>query len=125
MPEKAMTSAPSTPERTGRSNTATETIREYGAAGGPKRGALDPGRLLRRIGPVRVASQRHRGRERRRAAPRPARRGAAPRRRHRDLRQAPPLTAARWIVDGMNVIGSRPNAWWRDRPGAMRDLVDE
>jgi len=35
------------------------------------------------------------------------------------------LTAARWIVDGMNVIGSRPNGWWRDRPGAMRDLVDE
>jgi predicted RNA-binding protein with PIN domain len=35
------------------------------------------------------------------------------------------LTAARWIVDGMNVIGSRPNGWWRDRPGAMRDLVGE
>ena len=29
----------------------------------------------------------------------------------------------RWIVDGMNVIGSRPTGWWRDRPGAMRDLV--
>jgi len=28
-----------------------------------------------------------------------------------------------WIVDGMNVIGSRPTGWWRDRPGAMRDLV--
>jgi predicted RNA-binding protein with PIN domain len=25
----------------------------------------------------------------------------------------------------MNVIGSRPNGWWRDRPGAMRALVDE
>jgi predicted RNA-binding protein with PIN domain len=25
----------------------------------------------------------------------------------------------------MNVIGSRPNGWWRDRPGAMRDLVGE
>ena len=23
----------------------------------------------------------------------------------------------------MNVIGSRPTGWWRDRPGAMRDLV--
>ena len=32
---------------------------------------------------------------------------------------------ARWIVDGMNVIGSRPTGWWRDRPGAMRDLVGE
>jgi predicted RNA-binding protein with PIN domain len=31
----------------------------------------------------------------------------------------------RWIVDGMNVIGSRPSGWWRDRPGAMRELVDE
>jgi predicted RNA-binding protein with PIN domain len=31
----------------------------------------------------------------------------------------------RWIVDGMNVIGSRPTGWWRDRPGAMRDLVEE
>ena len=25
----------------------------------------------------------------------------------------------------MNVIGSRPTGWWRDRPGAMRDLVEE
>ncbi len=31
----------------------------------------------------------------------------------------------RWVIDGMNVIGSRPNGWWRDRPGAMRALVDE
>ena len=31
----------------------------------------------------------------------------------------------RWLVDGMNVIGSRPDGWWRDRPGAMRRLVDE
>jgi predicted RNA-binding protein with PIN domain len=31
----------------------------------------------------------------------------------------------RWIVDGMNVIGSRPTGWWRDRPRAMRELVDE
>ena len=30
---------------------------------------------------------------------------------------------ARWLVDGMNVIGSRPTGWWRDRPGAMRALV--
>lgn len=30
---------------------------------------------------------------------------------------------ARWLVDGMNVIGSRPDGWWRDRPGAMRDLA--
>lgn len=31
----------------------------------------------------------------------------------------------RGIVDGMNVIGSRPTGWWRDRPGAMRRLVEQ
>jgi predicted RNA-binding protein with PIN domain len=30
----------------------------------------------------------------------------------------------RWIVDGMNVIGARPDAWWKDRDGAMLRLVD-
>ena len=29
----------------------------------------------------------------------------------------------RLIVDGMNVIGSRPDGWWRDRRGAMRRLA--
>ncbi|MDY6870483.1 MAG: NYN domain-containing protein [Actinomycetota bacterium] len=28
-----------------------------------------------------------------------------------------------WIVDGMNVIGCRPDGWWRDRRGAMAGLV--
>jgi predicted RNA-binding protein with PIN domain len=32
---------------------------------------------------------------------------------------------ARIIVDGNNVIGSRPDGWWRDRPGATRRLVDQ
>ena len=27
------------------------------------------------------------------------------------------------IVDGMNVLGSRPDGWWRDRPAAMRRLL--
>ena len=27
------------------------------------------------------------------------------------------------IIDGMNVIGSRPDGWWRDRDGAARALV--
>jgi predicted RNA-binding protein with PIN domain len=31
----------------------------------------------------------------------------------------------RWVVDGMNVIGSRPSGWWRDRPAAMRALTEE
>ncbi|MCV7075714.1 NYN domain-containing protein [Mycobacterium szulgai] len=30
----------------------------------------------------------------------------------------------RWIVDAMNVIGSRPDGWWKDRHGAMVGLVD-
>jgi predicted RNA-binding protein with PIN domain len=28
------------------------------------------------------------------------------------------------MIDGMNVIGSRPDGWWRDRDGAMARLVD-
>ena len=31
----------------------------------------------------------------------------------------------RWLVDGMNVIGTRPDAWWKDRHGAMVALVDK
>ena len=31
----------------------------------------------------------------------------------------------RLLVDGMNVIGSRPDGWWRDRRGAMKRLVAE
>jgi uncharacterized protein YaiI (UPF0178 family) len=30
----------------------------------------------------------------------------------------------RWLIDGMNVIGTRPDAWWRDRHRAMVTLVD-
>ena len=29
----------------------------------------------------------------------------------------------RLIVDGMNVIGSRPTGWWRDRDRAKRGLI--
>jgi 8-oxo-dGTP diphosphatase len=39
------------------------------------------------------------------------------------LRQAlEPLTV---IVDGANVMGSRPDGWWRDRAGAARRLRDQ
>jgi predicted RNA-binding protein with PIN domain len=31
----------------------------------------------------------------------------------------------RWIVDAMNVIGSRPDGWWRNRQRAMDRLVDQ
>jgi predicted RNA-binding protein with PIN domain len=36
----------------------------------------------------------------------------------------PSGAAMRWIVDGMNVIGTRPDAWWKDRDAAMLRLVD-
>ncbi|GFG48647.1 RNA-binding protein [Mycolicibacterium agri] len=29
-----------------------------------------------------------------------------------------------WIVDAMNVIGSRPDGWWKDRRGALLRLVE-
>lgn len=28
------------------------------------------------------------------------------------------------LVDGMNVIGTRPTGWWRDRDGAVRRFVE-
>jgi uncharacterized protein YaiI (UPF0178 family) len=30
----------------------------------------------------------------------------------------------RWMVDAMNVIGTRPDGWWRDRHAAMVRLVE-
>lgn len=30
-----------------------------------------------------------------------------------------------WLVDGMNVIGSRPDRWWNDPDEAVRRLIDE
>lgn len=33
------------------------------------------------------------------------------------------LEGVRWIVDAMNMIGTRPDGWWRDRHRAMTDLV--
>jgi len=31
----------------------------------------------------------------------------------------------RWVVDGMNVIGSRPDGWWRDRHAASVRIVEQ
>jgi uncharacterized protein YaiI (UPF0178 family) len=31
----------------------------------------------------------------------------------------------RWIVDAMNVIGSRPDGWWKNRRAAMAALVEQ
>jgi hypothetical protein len=29
------------------------------------------------------------------------------------------------LIDAANVVGSRPNGWWRDRPGAARLFVNQ
>ncbi len=31
---------------------------------------------------------------------------------------------SRWLVDGMNVIGSRPDRWWNDPDRAMHRMVE-
>jgi predicted RNA-binding protein with PIN domain len=31
----------------------------------------------------------------------------------------------RWIVDAMNVIGTRPDGWWKNRHGARVRLVEQ
>lgn len=33
--------------------------------------------------------------------------------------------ARRWLVDGMNLIGSRPDRWWNDPDRAVRRLIEE
>jgi predicted RNA-binding protein with PIN domain len=33
--------------------------------------------------------------------------------------------SARWLIDGMNLIGSRPDRWWNDRDRAVRRLIQE
>src|SRR5204862_5791090 len=35
------------------------------------------------------------------------------------------LVPMRWLVDAMNVIGTRPDRWWKDRDAAMLRLVDQ
>lgn len=49
---------------------------------------------------------------------------------HRDFAKAWPALREQLdrrlvlVVDGANVVGSRPNGWWRDRAGAARQLRD-
>src|SRR5918997_743203 len=53
--------------------------------------------------------------------------GSNPRPGIRSLRgslRAVAVASPRWIVDAMNVIGTRPDGWWRDRHAAMVRLVD-
>ena len=40
-------------------------------------------------------------------------------------RSAPEVSPRRWLIDGMNVIGSRPNRWWNDPDRAVRELIEE
>jgi predicted RNA-binding protein with PIN domain len=35
------------------------------------------------------------------------------------------MRVERLLVDGMNVLGSRPDGWWRDRDGAVRRLATQ
>jgi len=35
----------------------------------------------------------------------------------------PDRLSALWVVDGNNVMGSRPDGWWRDRRGAAERLT--
>lgn len=34
-------------------------------------------------------------------------------------------SASRWLIDGMNLIGSRPDRWWNDPDRAVRRLIEE
>ena len=43
---------------------------------------------------------------------------------HAYVRAMGRILPMRWLVDGMNVIGTRPDKWWRDRDAAMLKLVD-
>ncbi len=37
----------------------------------------------------------------------------------------PGRLGGRWLVDGMNLIGSRPDRWWNDPDRAVRRLIGE
>jgi predicted RNA-binding protein with PIN domain len=48
-----------------------------------------------------------------------------------DMEHEPEVTGGtggrrpRWLVDGMNLIGSRPDRWWNDPDRAVRRLIGE
>ncbi|MDP8953989.1 MAG: NYN domain-containing protein [Actinomycetota bacterium] len=37
----------------------------------------------------------------------------------------PAAASRRWLVDGSNVVGSRPDGWWRDRRAAFARMAEE
>src|SRR5258708_12749288 len=55
-----------------------------------------------------------------------ASRGRAQPTREAGLARLPARTLARvrWLIDGMNVIGTRPDTWWKDRHAAIIRLGD-
>jgi len=55
----------------------------------------------------------------------PRRADEAPRRVAPHVRGKGPGPKPRWIVDGMNVIGSRPDRWWNDPDKAVGRLIDQ
>src|SRR5699024_9247758 len=83
-----------------------------GARLGPHLFARRPGRPPRLPGP-RAARLRAGDRARR-----------APRRAAGAVARGEPAAMTRWLVDASNVIGSRPDGWWRDRTGATERLLD-
>ena len=44
---------------------------------------------------------------------------------HQDRGARRDRLGARWLIDGMNLIGSRPDRWWNDRDRAVRRLIQE
>ena len=103
--------------RTPAARRATASSRSSGCAGG----STARSRSRARAAPTRPTAAR-RAQRRLDAKRRQAERKRARRRPGTDETLVP--RAMRWIVDGMNVIGTRPDAWWRDRDAAMLRLVD-
>ena len=44
---------------------------------------------------------------------------------HQDRAGRRARAGARWLIDGMNLIGSRPDRWWNDPDRAVRRLIHE
>jgi predicted RNA-binding protein with PIN domain len=44
---------------------------------------------------------------------------------HQDRAARRARAGARWLIDGMNLIGSRPDRWWNDPDQAVRRLIHE
>lgn len=42
-----------------------------------------------------------------------------------DRSARPHVLGIRWLIDGMNLIGSRPDRWWNDPDRAIRSLIDD